>query len=181
MLKMNDLLSNLKNLKIGKKNIVLVAIAVLIMLLLLLSEFLTPDNTENISKEDTEIYSSQYIEKTEKELEALLENISGAGDVKVMLTLENCYENVFAKGYNEKNDNKSDSQKIESEEEYIIVKNGSNNEECLVVKVYEPTVKGVAVIAQGAGNTQVKNAITQTVCALFDISTAKVSVEEMGS
>lgn len=176
---MSDLLSNLKNLKIGKKNIVLVAIAVLIMLLLLLSEFLTPDNTENISKENTEIYSSQYIEKTEKELEALLENISGAGEVKVMLTLENCYENVFAKGYSEKNDNKTDSQKIESEEEYIIVKNGSNNEECLVVKVYEPTIKGVAVIAQGAGNTQVKNAITQTVCALFDISTAKVSVEKM--
>lgn len=176
---MSDLLSNLKNLKIGKKNIVLVAIAVLIMLLLLLSEFLTPDNTENVSKENTEIYSSQYIEKTEKELEALLENISGAGEVKVMLTLENCYENVFAKGYSEKNDNKTDSQKIESEEEYIIVKNGSNNEECLVVKVYEPTVKGVAVIAQGAGNTQVKNAITQTVCALFDISTAKVSVEKM--
>ncbi len=176
---MNDILENLKNLKIGKKNIILVTIAVLIMVLLLVSEFLTPENTENISKENTEIYSSQYIEKTEKELEALLENISGAGEVKVMITLENCYENVFAKGYSEKNDSKTDSQKSESEEEYIIVKNGSNNEECLVVKVYEPTVKGVAVIAQGAGNTQVKNAITQTVCALFDISTAKVSVEKM--
>ena len=178
---MNDILENLKNLKIGKKNIILVAIAVLIMVLLLVSEFLTSENTENISKENTEIYSSQYIEKTEKELEALLENISGAGEVKVMITLENCYENVFAKGYSEKNDSKTDSQKSESEEEYIIIKNGSNNEECLVVKVYEPTVKGVAVIAQGAGNTQVKNAITQTVCALFDISTAKVSVEKMGS
>ena len=178
---MNDILENLKNLKIGKKNIILVAIAVLIMVLLLVSEFLTPENTESISKENTEIYSSQYIEKTEKELEALLENISGAGEVKVMITLENCYENVFAKGYSEKNDSKTDSQKSESEEEYIIIKNGSNNEECLVVKVYEPTVKGVAVIAQGAGNTQVKNAITQTVCALFDISTAKVSVEKMGS
>lgn len=178
---MNDILENLKNLKIGKKNIILVAIAISIMVLLLVSEFLTPENTENISKENTEIYSSQYIEKTEKELEALLENISGAGEVKVMITLENCYENVFAKGYSEKNDSKTDSQKSESEEEYIIIKNGSNNEECLVVKVYEPTVKGVAVIAQGAGNTQVKNAITQTVCALFDISTAKVSVEKMGS
>ena len=176
---MNDLLENLKNLKIGKKNIVLVAVAVSIILLLLVSEFLTPDNIENVSKENTEIYSSQYIEKTEKELEALLENISGAGEVKVMITLENCFENVFAKGYTEKNDNKTDSQKSESEEEYIIIKNGSNNEECLVVKVYEPTVKGVAVIAEGAGNTQVKNAITQTVCALFDISTAKVSVEKM--
>ena len=178
---MNDILENLKNLKIGKKNIILVAIAVLIMVLLLVSEFLTPENTENISKENTEIYSSQYIEKTEKELEALLENISGAGEVEVMITLENCYENVFAKGYSEKNDSKTDSQKSESEEEYIIIKNGSNNEECLVVKVLQPTVKGVAVIAQGAGNTQVKNAITQTVCALFDISTAKVSVEKMGN
>jgi stage III sporulation protein AG len=176
---MNDILENLKNLKIGKKNIILVAIAIFIMALLLVSEFFTPENTENISKENTEIYSSQYIEKTEKELEALLENISGAGEVKVMITLENCYENVFAKGYSEKNDSKTDSQKSESEEEYIIVKNGSNNEECLVVKVLQPTVKGVAVIAQGAGNTQVKNAITQTVCALFDISTAKVSVEKM--
>ena len=178
---MNDILENLKNLKIGKKNLILVAIAIFIMVLLLVSEFLTPENTESISKENTEIYSSQYIEKTEKELEALLENISGAGEVKVMITLENCYENVFAKGYSEKNDSKTDSQKSESEEEYIIIKNGSNNEECLVVKVYEPTVKGVAVIAQGAGNTQVKIAITQTVCALFDISTAKVSVEKMGS
>ena len=178
---MNDILENLKNLKIGKKNIILVAIAIFIMVLLLVSEFLTPENAENISKENTEIYSSQYIEKTEKELEALLENISGAGEVKVMITLENCYENVFAKGYSEKNDSKTDSQKSESEEEYIIIKNGSNNEECLVVKVLQPTVKGVAVIAQGAGNTQVKNAITQTVCALFDISTAKVSVEKMGS
>ena len=181
MLNMNDILENLKNLKIGKKNIILVAIAIFIMVLLLVSEFLTPENTENISKENTEIYSSQYIEKTEKELEALLENISGAGEVEVMITLENCYENVFAKGYSEKNDSKTDSQKSESEEEYIIIKNGSNNEECLVVKVLQPTVKGVAVIAQGAGNTQVKNAITQTVCALFDISTAKVSVEKMGS
>ena len=178
---MNDLLENLKKLKIGKKNIILIGIAILIIIFLLISEFLTSDNTEAVSKENTEIYSSQYIEKNEKELKALLENISGAGEVKVMITLENCYENVFATGYKEKYDNKTDSQKSESEEEYIIIKNGSNNEECLVVKVYEPTIKGVAVIAQGADNVQVKNAITQTVCALFDISTAKVSVEKMAS
>ena len=176
---MNDLLENFKKLKIGKKNITLIVVAILIFLILLFSELSGGNKSETVPKENTEIYSYQYIEKTEKELEALLENISGAGDVRVMVTLENCYENVFAKGYSEKIDNKTDSQKNESEEEYIIIKNGSNNEECLVVKVYEPTVKGVAVIAQGAGNTQVKNAITQTVCALFDISTAKVSVEKM--
>ena len=179
MLKMNDLLDNLKNLKIGRRNVALVVIAVVIMLLLLLSELFTNDNTDAVSKEDSEAYASQYIEKTEKELETLLEGINGAGKVRVMLTLENCYENVYARGYNEKSENKNDSFKSETEEEYIIVKNGSNTEECLVIKVYEPTVKGVAVIAEGAGNTQVKNAITQTVCALFDISSARVSVEKM--
>ncbi len=178
---MNDLLNSLKNLRIGKKNTILIAVAVLIMLLLFFSELFNENKPEIVSKENTEVYSRQYIEKNEKELESLLENISGAGEVRVMITLENCYENVFATGYSEKTDNKTDSQKSESEEEYIIVKNGSNNEECLVVKVYEPTVKGVAVIAQGAGNIQIKNAITQTVCALFDISSAKVSVEKMAS
>lgn len=176
---MSDITEYLKNLKIGKKNVLLITIAISIMLLLLLSEFFVGKGSEDVPKENTEIYSSRYIEKTEKELEALLENISGAGDVEVMLTLENCYENVYAKGHTEKTDNKIDSQKNESEEEYIIIKNGSSNEECLVVKVYEPTVKGVAVIAQGADSTHVKNAITQTVCALFDISSAKVSVEKM--
>ncbi len=176
---MNDLLKNLKELKIGKKNIILVAAALFIMLLLFISEFVSSDSSEAVPKEDTAHFSSQYIEKTEKELESLLEKLNGAGDVKVMITLENCYENVYAKAYNEKKDYDEDSEKNESEEEFIIVKKGSNNEECLVVKVYEPTVKGVAVIAQGAENAQVKNAITQTVCALFDISTAKVSVEKM--
>lgn len=174
---MNDLLKNLKKIKIGKKNTVLIMGAVLISLLLLGSELFSSENSEPISKEDTSRYSAQYIEKTEKNLETLLEKISGAGEVKVMITLENCYENVYAKGYNEKQDSEENSQKYESEEDYIIVKNGSNNEECLVIKVYEPTVKGVAVIAEGAGNAKVKNAITQTVCALFDIDSTKVSVE----
>lgn len=176
---MNDLLKNIKKLKIGKKNLILLGLAGVVMLLLLVGEAFGSDSSETVSKEDTVNFSVEYIEKTEKSLEALLEKISGAGDVRVMITLENCYENVYAKGYNEKSDNSEGSTEYESEEEYIIVKKGSNNEECLVVKVYEPTIKGVAVIAEGAGNTQVKNAITQTVCALFDISTARVSVEKM--
>ncbi len=175
---MSDFFNNIKKIKLGKKNTVLLIVAVFIMIFLLVSELAITESSETVSTENTAEYSRQYIEKTEKELEALLENISGAGDVKVMLTLENCYENVYAKGYNEKQDADDSSQQYELNEEYIIVKNGSNNEECLVVKVLQPTVKGVAVIAEGAGNAQVKNAITQTVCALFDISSAKVSVEK---
>ena len=94
---MNDLLKKLQKIKIGKKNAVLIVGAVLLSLFLLGSELLGGEKSEPISKEDTSRYSAQYIEKTEKNLESLLEKISGAGEVRVMITLENCYENVYAR------------------------------------------------------------------------------------
>ena len=175
---MNELLARFKNLKLSKKNMLLIGLSAMVAVVLTLGEFSETDD-ELASSENTTVYASQYTEKTEKELEKIIGNIHGAGEVSVMITLESCYENVYAKGSNIKNEQKADLSQSEMQEEYIIVKNGSNNEECLVVKVYEPSIKGVAVVAEGADNASVKNAIIQTVCALFDISSAKVSVEKM--
>ena len=178
---MNEFLKNIKGLKIGKRNTVLVVLAAAVLVLLLLSESLADSQKQTALKSDTEAYAQQYIESTQKELETLLESINGAGRVRVMLTLENCYENVYAKAYNQSESNQSDMQKSENTEEYVIIKNGSNTEESLLIKVYEPKIKGVAVVAQGAGNATVKKAITQTVCALFNISSTRVSVEKMAN
>lgn len=175
---MNELLSRFKNFKISKKNMILIGLSVLVAFFLVLGEFSGSDE-ELASAENTTVYAAQYTEKTEKELEKMISNIHGAGKVSVMITLESCYENVYAKGSTVKNEQNESSLQSEIQEEYIIVKNGSNNEDCLVIKVYEPSVKGVAVVAEGADNASVKNAIIQTVCALFDISSAKVSVEKM--
>ncbi len=175
---MSNVLDKIKSLKLDKKNIFLIATAIIMLLLIIVSDSFGNKSSTDI-KDDGTVYSSEYIKQTEKELEVLLEKINGAGKVKVMLTLESCYENVYAKGYSKKEDENENSKQNEFNEEYIIVKKGTGNEECLVVKVFEPTVKGVAVIAQGADNVKVKNAIIQTVCALFNISTAKVSVEKM--
>ena len=176
---MNNVLRKLKALNIGKKNIVLIISSVAMLFVVLLSEFSGSLQVTNSLNEDGSVNSQKYIEQTEKELEVILEKINGAGKVEVMLTLESSYENVFAKGYSTKEDKGETDEKKELQEEYIIIKNGSSNEECLVVKVYEPAIKGVAVVAQGADNIKVKNAITQTVCALFNISSARVSVEKM--
>ncbi len=176
---MNNVFNKLKALNIGKKNIVLIISAVAMLFVVVLSEFSSSLQATNSLNEDGSVNSQKYIEQTEKELEVILEKINGAGKVEVMLTLESSYENVFAKGYSTKEDKGEADEKKEFQEEYIIIKNGSSNEECLVVKVYEPAIKGVAVVAQGADNIKVKNAIIQTVCALFNISSARVSVEKM--
>lgn len=172
---MNEFISKLKKIKLKKKQIVLLVFSAAMVFLIVVNDFLKSSNEEKADISNTSEFSLQYIDKTEKELERILSDISGAGKVSVMITLENCYENVYAVGYSQsQKDNGS-----QVDEEYIVVKKGSNNEECLLVKVYEPTIKGVAVIAEGAGSIEVKNAITQTVCALFNISSVKVSVEKM--
>ena len=176
---MSEILKNIRNLNLSKKNAILIVLAVIALMILVFSEFTGTEETADIDAQDTSQYAAQYTKQTEKELEILLGKISGAGEVKAMVTLESCYENVYAKGYSTKNEQDELQVKSETSEEYIIVKNGSNNEDCLVVKVYEPTVKGVAIVAEGADDVNVKAAITETVCALFGISSAKVSVEKM--
>ena len=168
---MNEFISKLKKIKLKEKQIVLLVLSAAMVFLIVVNDFLKSSNEEKADISNTSEFSLQYIDKTQKELERILSDISGAGKVSVMITLENCYENVYSQS---QKDNGS-----QVDEEYIVVKKGSNNEECLLVKVYEPTIKGVAVVAEGAGSIEVKNAITQTVCALFNISSVKVSVEKM--
>ncbi len=174
---MNEFKKRLTELTKDKKKAVFIIIGVVLMFLLFLGEFEEQTETEEITADNTSFYASKYTQKAEKDLEKLLSRINGVGKVKVLVTLDSCYENVFAKGYKsdvKENENETQS---ETEEEYIVIKKGSNNEESLIVKVYEPTVKGVAVVAEGADDIYVKKAITETVCALYDISSAKVSVQ----
>lgn len=174
---MNEFVKKIKDVKLDKKNKIILLIGALALVFLLLNEI--GGETEEVSvTRDSASYSAEYTKKIERQLEDILSEINGAGRVQVMVTLDTCYENVYAKGYSAKTEENDVETQNETEEEYIIIKKGSNNEECLVVKVYEPQIKGVAVVAEGADNIQVKKAITETVCALFDISSAKVSVEK---
>lgn len=172
---MMKILEKFRSLPDKRRNIILVAVGTVALVLLLLTELSGGEEVPS-PQSDTAEYAKEYTESLEKQLSELLEEIDGAGKVEVMITLESCYENVYAKGYSTQQDSDENGAQSQVTEEYIIVKNGSSTEECLVVKVYEPIIKGVAVVAEGADNIQVKKAITETVCALFDISSNKVSV-----
>jgi stage III sporulation protein AG len=108
-----------------------------------------------------------------------LEAIDGAGEVEVMLTLESCYENVYLKDSSLKTESYDKEFKEEQEETYIMAKTGSNTQEGVIIKVYEPVVKGVAVVATGGDSEKVKMAIIETVSAVFNINSVNISVEKM--
>ena len=171
---MSDLKDKIKALSDNKKRVLLIVICVISLLFLIVSE---SNENEGTSQQTIKTQTShdEYIKTTEKELESILSQVEGAGKVHVMITLESCYENVYANSYSSKSKNNGDGTSDDVTEELVVVKN-SDGENGVVIKVYEPVIKGVAVVAQGADNIKVKSAITETVCALFDISSAKVSV-----
>lgn len=171
---MNDIKETLKGISDNKKRILLIAVGVICLLVLVIFEASSSAESDR-SADKTNISSEEYIAKTEKELSTILSQIEGAGEVYVMIALESCFENVYARDNTNKTNNQKDSSDINVTEELVVVKN-SDGEGGVVVKVYEPVVKGVAVVCEGADNIKVKLAITEAVCALFDISSTKVSV-----
>ncbi|MBO5857936.1 MAG: hypothetical protein J6Q87_06770, partial [Clostridia bacterium] len=163
----------------NKKNIVLIICGILALILLIASGV----SEEKVSEEEvyltSEISSAEYIKTQEEKLKELIEKIDGAGEAEVMITLESCYENVYLKDSNLKTESTSGVFKEEQEESFIMAKTGSNTQNGVIIKVYEPVVKGVAVVVTGGDDEKVKMAIIETVSAVFNINSTDISVEKM--
>jgi stage III sporulation protein AG len=171
-----------KKLSPNKRNLVLAILAVLAIVFLIFSEFAAEASEEDAEENfETGVASTEYIKMQEEKLALLLEKIDGAGEVEVMITLESCYENVYLKDSTLKTESTKGIFKEEQEESFIMAKTGSDTQNGIIIKVYEPVVKGVAVVASGGDKENVKMAIIETVSAVFNINSTNISVEKMAT
>ncbi len=162
-----------QKLKTDKKLLLIVAVGVLGMALIFFSEIkpeTKKDNTALITNA-----SVSYEETVEKKLKDLIESIDGAGKAQVMVVFESSKESVFAKDLDEDTENgeKTDSKKTKSK--YIIIEKSGEENGLLTKNVY-PSVSGVAIVCDGAGDSVIKQRIVETVSALFDINSKNISV-----
>ncbi len=101
-----------------------------------------------------------YREALEERLEALCETVTGAGEVRVMITLAGSYGNIYEKN---------------SKGEALTV--GSGREENAVLAFTEvPKILGVGIVATGAVNGAVKNELASLVAATLGIGVHKIYV-----
>ncbi|MBQ2847503.1 MAG: hypothetical protein IJE74_04535 [Clostridia bacterium] len=166
----------------SKKMLIAVSLLLAGMAALILSE-MTADNSkaEQTSQSETSYcYSSDdYISDLENRLISIISAIEGAGETKVMVTLESGCEDIYLHDYDYgENSEVSGRNSIERKDEYVIVDGGAG-EQGIVVRVAEPKIRGVAVVCRGAGSEIVKGQIIEAVTALLDISSARVSVAKM--
>lgn len=141
--------------------------------------------TANQNTKD-ETYSE--IEKYEIRLKNMLEKVSGAGRVEVMITLKSSSELVVLKDspYKQSGINEADSgggtrisNDIEKEDSTVLVKGENGESMPFVTKELSAQIEGVLVIAEGSQNGTVAANIVAAVEALFDVPIHKITVLPM--
>lgn len=160
----------------GKKIKIIVAVGLIGIVLIFASDLL--DSNEKKVKKDNEgsISYEEYTEELENKLVQLVSSIDGVGECRVMVTLENTTESVYATDVEIKNDDSSVNQK----DKYVIY-DSESGETPVLIKEYLPKVQGVTVVCTGGDNTAVKEKIIESVTSLFNIPTNRVSVSKIKS
>ena len=125
------------------------------MLLLLLSE-LMPTGTKSAAASTAPQEIAAYQTQLENRLETLIAQMDGAGKTTVMLTLETGEETIYA------------------QQTHVLLENGS----ALAETIYQPQIRGVAVLCDGGGDVRVAARITEMVGALLDLPSNRICVEQ---
>ena len=176
----------LKNVKL-KRYISLVFVCG-IMLIVFSDKFYKPVNSQDIPKErETNIKNEEH-DDLEKRLEALFEQIEGAGKVKVMITYKSGPEKVVATETKSAEDTLEEtasntnrtSRSVSSEVKMAYSEGDTYKGEPFIIKENTPEIEGVVVVAQGGGDIMVKEAISKAAQALFNVPAHKVEVLRKG-
>lgn len=159
--------------KKNKKTALIIVFCFVLMVLILLSEIPFSSKAEETIKTEGE---KEYSLFNSEEIEKFLENISGAGEVKIMITYDTSTEYIYACDTSENKDIEDNTKtEINYKSEHIIIKE-DNKEGGLQVKEIYPKIRGVAVICEGGGNPIIKEQIIDILSALFDINSNRISV-----
>ena len=142
----------------GRGRYLLIGVGLLVGVLLLVAGNV---GTQTTDKGVAEVFSAEeYCEAMEKRLAALLSAVDGAGEVKVMISLEGGVRSVY-----------------ERDGEGVCVTVGSgSSESAVLVSEGAPVIGGVGVVCRGAANERVKNEIVALVSATLGIGAHKIYV-----
>ncbi|MDR0838400.1 MAG: hypothetical protein LBN99_02010 [Oscillospiraceae bacterium] len=114
---------------------------------------------------------------TENRIAAALSEIDGAGRVTVVLTLRSDGETYIAT--NKKYSAKGENSATEQSEDAVIVGSGGSNQSPVVVKRGYPEYQGALVVAEGAGDPEVRLALMGAVASLTGLGADRVTVTKM--
>ena len=150
---LNLIRNRIKQLNLDKKTIVILIVGFLGIFVMFLSEY----NGQEDDSEEMVTYNTdeEYCSYLENKIQSYIEKIDGAGKTKVIITLSETTEYIYATDDKDVRKNNTNSDDATIEKDYVIIEN-NNNDVGLLIKTIQPKVRGVAVSCEGGDNTKVQ-------------------------
>lgn len=142
-------------------------------------------NVENTISEDMNNTNVEY--NLQNNLKNILGKIKGAGQVEVLITytqtseLVPLYNETVKESVTEETDSTGGVRTIEQKDnnKEVVYTEESGGKQPITQKVVMPQVEGAVILAEGAGNAEVKNSIMQAVEAVTGLSSHKIQVFQL--
>lgn len=156
----------------NKKPLLFLFVGFLGMLLITISEILPEREEITYETPYYEIYEQEKLLETR--LEDAISKIEGAGKTDVTITFESSKKYCYAENsYEDSNESET------SAENELVIIEGNNGEEAILIKTNEAKIRGVLVVCEGGNDTLLKEKIIVSVSALLNIPSNKVNVAKM--
>lgn len=142
---------------------------VVLVLVIGIGLMLLPTGKAKEETESTQIPQSQP--DMAQELQKILSQIKGAGDVEVLLTVSAGEKTVY------QTDDRSDSGGVQRDT--VIVTDGDRNEQGLVQQRFPAQYQGAIIVCEGAEKAAVRLAIVEAVADATGLGVDRISVLKM--
>ena len=145
--------------------VLLVILAGLVLLMLPL------DQEEEPLQEETTADAQFDLAVLETRLEEALSKIDGAGEVTVVLTIQNGPRQVLAQ-------NVDQGSGEEETTETVILSRGSSTQETVTVQELYPSYQGALLVCEGGDDPEVRLKLTEATSALTGLGADKISISK---
>ncbi|MBE6713251.1 MAG: hypothetical protein E7580_07005 [Ruminococcaceae bacterium] len=153
-----------------KKNIPIIAILFILGIIFLgMSEY---DFNKNDEKSGVDFDERAYTKDLEDRLSAMLEEMEGVENVRVMITLDSSSRYRFAQ---QESATLQGSTYVSS---YLTQDLGSGSKEPILIEVGSPKIKGVSVVCRGAENILIREKIIGLISGTLNLTKNKIYVTE---
>ena len=112
----------------------------------------------------------------QEEMEEVLSQISGVGQVRLMLTVESDGEKQLAEDMELTYSGSVSSPEDYSRRSETVLIDGDSGDETVVTQQTAPTYRGALVVCEGGDRADVKLAVTQAVSALTGLTADRITV-----
>jgi len=159
----------------------LVFLGVIGIILICLPEFFSTEKGSELqsNSQNQPISYHDYSQTLAKGLEEVLGKIEGVGEIKVLVTLKQEEEYIFAVDNTSNDQQQEQSKQNQTTQTHVIVEQNGQEEPLITTKL-TPLVQGVIVVCSGGDDPVVVQELTQAVTAVLNISSNHISVSKLG-